>query len=229
MLKKPNQKFITISLMCVFVLVTMISFGAVNIKGTYSATTDACYACTNSEKGNYLWGDYSQESSCEIMTVYTTKDTCLVNNCSGTETLDANGNCVDNSGKVTVLFKSGSLTLHKSNCTLENGSCRVALPSHQSTAGWSENPDCSTAISIEQEYITLTLAKTYTYYSCKEVPEGTGSSSNKPSSSSNNNTNNNTNSNNPETGSTLMLVILGGGFLMILYTIYVYQTSMKID
>jgi len=229
MIDNTNKKFIRVSLACIFLLVMMISFGAVNVKETFSAEGVMCYACSNSSAGSYLWGDYSNDSACEKMTVYTTKESCLANNCSGTETLDENGNCVDSSGKVTVLFKSGSLKLSTSTCILANGSCRIALPNYQNAAGWSEDASCSSVIPMSDEYITLKIAKTYTYYACRELSgdsstSGNSSSSKKPNENSDNG--NSTNSN-PQTGSSMMLVIFGGGFLMMMYAIYVYKNGMK--
>jgi len=103
-MEKTNKKFITVSLMCVFLLVMMISFGSVNVKETFSASEVACYACNDTSLAGYVWGDYSRNSSCDKMVAYGTKENCLINNCSGNEKLDTDGNCIDDSGLVTVLF-----------------------------------------------------------------------------------------------------------------------------
>lgn len=215
--------------MCIFLLVMMISFGAVNVQGTFSATEVACYTCSDSTTGKYVWGDFSSNTSCNKMNSYTTKKECLANNCSNTETLDDDGVCVSNDGLVTVLFKSGSLTVYRSTCTLSNGSCRIALRQYQNAIGWSEEPDCSDVVENSDEFITFTKAKTYTYYSCNEKSSnGTNKSSSKKSSSKST-VSSTTSDNNPETGSAWIVAIFLGGFLMILYTGYVYGKGMKND
>lgn len=229
-MKKTNNKFIVISLMCVFLLVMMISFGATTVKGTFSASEVSCYTCSNLSTNKYVWGDYSSNTSCTKMSSYTSKNSCLNNNCANDEILDDDGNCVNDLGLVTVLFKSGSLLVYRDTCTLTNGSCRVALKQYQNNIGWSEAADCSNVIENSNEYITFSKAKTYTYYSCNENNSNVsnGSSSSKKSSSSyNSNINNNTNNDNPETGSAWIILVFLGGFLMMLYMGYIYKNAEK--
>lgn len=231
-MKKTNDKFLTISLMCIFLLVMMISFGATTVKGTFSASEVSCYTCSDSSIGSYVWGDYSDNNSCTKMSSYTTKNSCLNNNCSNSEVLDDDGNCVNNEGLVTVLFKSGSLTVYRSTCTLVNGSCRIALRQYQNNVGWSQEADCSNVVENSEEYITFSKAKTFTYYSCNQNKNGNSSSSNKkPSSSKDTNAiinNDNNNNGNPQTGSTWIIVVFLGTFLMFGYIGYVYNSSSKI-
>lgn len=228
-MKKTNDKFIIISLMCVFLLVMMISFGGVTVRETFSASEVACYTCSDLSLDKYVWGDYSSNSSCTKMNSYTTKNSCLNNNCANSEMLDDDGNCVNNEGLVTVLFKSGSLTVYRSTCTLLNGSCRVALRQYQNNIGWSQEADCSNVTLNSDEYITFSKAKTFTYYSCNENKNNSSSSSSKkPSSNNNSNINNGeTNNDNPETGSTWIIVVFLGMFLLFGYMGYVYNNTEK--
>ncbi len=236
-MNKENDKFIMVSLGCIFLLVMMISFGAVNVKGTYSAMEEACYTCNNEQSGKYLWGDYSSDNSCNKMSSYTTKETCLTNNCASGEKLDSNGNCINNSGLATILYKSGSLTIFRTTCELENGSCKVTIPKYKDAIGWSLNPNCTNVVKTEEIYLTITSATTHTYYLCNEdkgsTNDSNSSSSQQPNDSVIDNNNNNTNtsdtptSDNPETGSAFMIIVFLGIILMGSYTIYVYKNGIK--
>jgi len=238
MLKKADKNFTIISLMCVFLLVMMISFSSVNIKGTFSANEVSCYACSDS--GKYFWGDYSSDSSCDKMNAFNTKENCLFNNCAAGENLDDNGNCVSEDGVVTVVFKVGSLTVHRNTCTLSNGSCRISLPDYQGNLGWSEQPNCTSVVENSKLYLTFTKAKTYTYYSCNKLNEAEGENSNTdtPSSPSSSQQSNPSSSNtdkvekpveddNPETGSASIILFFLGAFLMFLYAGYVYRNNLN--